>query len=512
MLQIGLYSSIAGSLYLDASPRASNVVLVTGEHGFGTLTFDVRLSIWEAFQLYDRPGLMHVQVTEWGLPVWQGRLEDVRITPAGVTLTALGYWRALSDVPYTALWSITSIKDWRQETQIDVANRNPQKYTFDQTNRLYIGLTKNTVYGNNADIAVLTYATPYSSARSIVAFKFDYAILLPTNWLAVVVRTNEDFSGAVIVQTITGTGALLTGTVNQTFTGMARVEIAIYNATGGNYTMAGETGAFYLQATNLRIKTTTSAALYADEIAKALAADVNAVNSLQLSASGALISSPTVDLTDELYQDMAHADILDRLAKLGDNSSPPVLFETGVWENQLLTFQKRGATARTWFVDITALELERTINALYNSAYADYQEASGRTLRTANNNDLTSQSQYGVIRRKAVKATTTSATQAATQRDAVLQDGKDPQPRLSIQFDHIFDGAGALWPLWAPRAWDTLVIRNLPATLSTALDRIRQFRIIETRYDVDNNLLTVTPESFTPSLDILLLRRAAGVP
>ena len=55
-----------------------------------------------------------------------------------------------------------------------------------------------------------------------------------------------------------------------------------------------------------------------------------------------------------------------------------------------------------------------------------------------------------------------------------------------------------------------MTIRNLPPTLSTAIDRIRTFRVSETRYDAMTNTLTVIPESPTPRVEIMLARQAVG--
>ncbi len=54
------------------------------------------------------------------------------------------------------------------------------------------------------------------------------------------------------------------------------------------------------------------------------------------------------------------------------------------------------------------------------------------------------------------------------------------------------------------RAGDTVVIRNLPPTLSTEIDRIRIFRITRTEYDPVRNTVTVEPEAPIDSLEALL--------
>jgi len=513
MLQAGIYASAGGALLLDISTRASQLVITNGEHGFGTLTCFVRMSLAESFQLYDRPGIPHVQLSEFGMQVWAGRLEDVAIVAGGVRLTALGYWRAFSDMPYFAVFSTTRVGDWEVLKITDDNAIYNERYQLDTNNRLFITPVKGNTYGNTGvgnKHAELGYRGLDQGLRQIVACSFTYDLTMPANWKAYLQSADSAWVRGTVQWSLAGNGAQQTGTQTLTFTGTDRLVFLLrFEAADAAY--APETGINYLKITNLRVQTTTAVPLAADTIATGMVNYVTSINSAQLSSSAALILSPAVDLTDEVYADVTPAAILDRLAYIGNSATPPVLFETGVWDNQILSFQKRGTTARTWYVDISALELERTIDQLYNDVYADYQEAGGHTLRSATNADSNSKARYGLMRRKMVQTSTTSSTLAATTRDAALQDGKDPRPRIKITFDRVFDGAGSVSPLWMVRAWDQVVIRNLPLTLSASLDRIRTFRVIETRYDVDKNVLTVTPEQFVPSLAVLTARNAAGI-
>lgn len=514
MLHLTLLTSPTGTLLFDGAGRARDLRFSTGPHGFAALSCFIPCALDEAFWLYDRPGLPHVVVSDNGATVWEGRLEDVAIVAGadgGVRLTALGYWRALADLPYSALWSDDSVSEWRMETADDVANRSPEMYVADTQNRLFIGLTKNAVYGHQGNPAFLTFAVPHNSERTIIRVEFDYEIKLPANWRYEFNRCNEDFSGGANVHAATASGGTDTGSYAGTFTGMDRIEIGLYNNSGAPTTYTGETGANYLKITNLRVQSNASATLYADEIADALAAFVAAANSSQLSSSTALIQSPALDLRHEVYEDELPADILAKLAGLGDNQTPPRQWEVGVWEGRALHFRPKGDAARTWYVDVSALEVERTIETLRNSVYAVYQDATGRALRTAGASDSASISRYGLTRQAAVPANTTSSTQAGVHRDAALEDGADPRPRAGVVFTELYDAAGGCWPLWAARAGDTITIRNLSPVLSTDIDRIQSFRVAETDYDVDADRLDVVPESPLPTLETLLARRAEGI-
>lgn len=251
--------------------------------------------------------------------------------------------------------------------------------------------------------------------------------------------------------------------------------------------------------------------LYADEIVKDIVAQVSTLNSTQLSSSTALIQSPGLDLTDEVYEDAVPTDILTHLAELGDSQTTPRQWEVGVWENRMLHFRPRGSVAKAWYVDVTNLGIARTLEDLSNSVYATYKDAAGRTLRTANSTDSTSIARYGLTRRSNISADTTSSTQAGVQRDAQLADHKDPLPRATVGFNAIYDAGGARWPLWMVRSGDTVTIRNLPPSISTAIDRIRTFRISHTLYNLTTRALEIELEVPPPRLATLLARRAEGI-
>lgn len=506
-LQLAIYDGPAGALIADYSHIARSLRFSTGEHGYRACSFDVPLSLSEAFRLYDRPGLPHVEVN-WGAGrVWEGRLEDPSISDLGANLQALGYWRALSDAPYTALWSDTGVAEWRPITVNDQAGNVPERYEIDTNNRLYIAPRKGETFANNADVGSLTYETPVGGSRQIVAVSFDYQLLAPANWIGRFDTFARDFSGNVAVWTLAATGVLQSGSQSLTFTAADRIGFRLYNNTGGPVTLAADSGVTFLRITNLRVKTTTSASVYADEIARDLVATVAALNSSQLSSATGLIQSPALDLRDEVYEDEYPADILTRLARLGDSSTPPRRWETGVYDGRVLHFRPLGDAARAWYVDAASLRLERSLDQLRNSAYAVYQDSSGTTQRGSVSTDAASVSRYGVTRREAVHAQTTSLTQANVQRDAALQDKKDPKPRAAITFGELYDAAGSRYPLFLARAGDTITMRNLPPTLSVEVDRIRTFRISETEYSADTDTLQVTPESPLPSLEVLLARR-----
>jgi hypothetical protein len=479
----------------------------TNEHGFASLeTPLIILPLNQAFEAYEWPGLPHVVVGDTAAGViWEGRLEDIGVVDGGIALTAFGYQRALHDVPYTALWSWTGSGDWREVTGDDLSAFVPGRYESDNNNRLYVALRKGETYFNATNHGGLTYCAPNRGERTITNFSCSYDVDLPANWEFRVRSMTDAFGSAVTENTLTATGSQQTGTLSLTLTANERVVVEIRNNSGGSTTFAGNTGDDYMRLTNIRVKTTTNSTVVASGIAWRLAQFVNGVNSGQLSDSATFIEDTTTDLQDVLYEDAYPAEILDDLALLHS-------YEWAVWEDQLLRFHPKGSAGRDWYVDATRIvDLQRSIENLYNSAYGLYQETGGRTLRTVNNGDTDSQDKYGLVRRGFTNVQTTSSTEAATHRDAYLTDRKNLAIRARVEFERVYDATGAEYPLYSIRAGDTITMRNLPPTLSTSIDRIRSFVVGETEYDAATNTIDVTPEDPIPTLVTLVARREEGL-
>lgn len=504
-----------GELLADFTSRlhpqvgGSGLRFSTNKHGFAALEAPlVPLPLSEAFRVYDWPGTPYVVVSnEAGTRAWGGRLEDVAIVPGGVRLGALGYWRALLDVPYTALWSDTSTARWELMTQEDQGARFPDRYETDNNRRLYMALKLDETYGSGNHICSWYYERPHNSNRSTaLVISFDFDVTLPTDWLLRTRSFDSGFGGGTSEQTVvTGDGTNQTGSHSETITsGKEIVVIEIVNNTGGNYTSTADTGDWFARITGIRMKS-KSATVLASDIATHLVSFINGVNSDQLSSSDVLIEATTTDLEDEIYEDQLPGDILDRLALLHN-------FEVGVWEDRLLHFRERDTENRHWYVDVTRIvNLERSLEEIRNSAYATYRDANGRKLRTSVANNTESQDRFDLIRRGFVNVQTTSQTEAETHRDAFLTDRADFAVRAEIEFVRLYDQGGAEYPLYMMRAGDRVTMRNLPPNISTDIDEIRTFLAGRTEYDALNDELALEPRTPTPTLVNLVAKRRAGI-
>lgn len=514
MLSLQVYTDSTMTRTLaDYSGRAhlgggSGFRFSTNGHGFGALNVPlVPMSLTEAFEVYEWPGTPHVVVSgQGGEVVWEGRLEDIEIVDGGVSLTAFGYQRALRDMPYTALWSKTGSGGWRAVTVDEASASESERYELDNNNRLYMAPRSGEPYPNNDDWGGLTFATPYLSEREITNFAFDYAMLLPSGWALNIVKYTDAFASPSIMNTTTATGSLQTGSLSLSLGGLPRPRLVamIRNESGTTSTPTSGTGINYAKLTNIRIL--THATPLGSTIAAGLVTFVNGINSTQLSSDTSLINTTDVDMRDELYEDELPSEILDRLALLH-------AYEWGVYEGRKLHFRAKGSGGREWLVDVTRIiNLQRSLENVRNSVYGRYRAADGRVLRTAAANDTDSQNRYGVIRRALVDVQSTSNSEAETHRDTFLSDRADASTRAEIRFSRLYDAAGAEYPLYVLRAGDTVTMRNLAPTLSTAVDRIRTFVVGETEYNAATDEIVIAPEEPTPSLEILVARREADWP
>jgi len=261
-IQLAIFQSATGQLVADTSMRTADPSWTTNEHGYERLSGGVDAGLAESFRMFYQTGIYHVEANWNTIALWEGRREDPGLhagaADGGYDLGAIGYWHAFSDVPYVALWSTTSVAEWKPIEDTDLTSRNPKLYAIDTDNRVFIGLTKNTTYrtaGTGFDVGSMTVQTPDASTRGFVGFMCAIDIFLPVNWKCEIRTLTRGFGtpGSLII--FTGTGALFSRACYLTFAAFARLEIAVYNLTGGNVTFVGENGTNYARVTNLRAVT-----------------------------------------------------------------------------------------------------------------------------------------------------------------------------------------------------------------------------------------------------------------
>lgn len=214
------------------------------------------------------------------------------------------------------------------------------------------------------------------------------------------------------------------------------------------------------------------------DIAADVAATVAALNPGQLDSGTQLIQATAADRLDVLLQDQSPAAVLEALA--ADEQ-----LSVGVSRERLLWLRPRdqAAWSQSYAVDVSDITLGRTIEELRNQLIGAYSDPDGRPLRTAAATAAQSVARWGLTRQAVLETQTTSATQAATFRDAALADADDPPARAAISFSRLCMPNGASAPLTALMPGDTLTIRNLLISAGGDIDNLTVVRVARVVYD-----------------------------
>lgn len=551
--------------------RAYDIHVKNNKHGYGSLEFAIDLNPAEIALFYANPQVQDVTLWSAG-NVFNGRLEDVSLQGTTMRFTALGYWSALGDIPYTAFWSKANFSGFEPVTFS--SNRSPEKYelaVLQDSNELRITPKKNEVFSATVDFGEMTWYVPINSTRNIIGVSFTVEMNIPTGWIFRCHTYNQDYSGFAAQYTLTGTSSVITRSVLIVGVFSApRISFFMRNNTGANAQKVTDTGVDYIKVTNIRLvssnthlvnttlgstilagtrsvspasmanifigqqlvianNTTTSeivtvtamtsttfTAVFAfghsntdqvqalvvtgDDILKDIVSTINTANPTQLASNTSLVQDTQFDLPNEDYQDENAIRIAEYVANLGNGLAP---WEVGVFNDKTLYFRPQ-KQQRSWYINLTDIDIETSLSDLYNSVYATYTDQTDNVLRTATYTDR--DTYYGIIRRKAIDVDTVLPYLAALQAQLALNDTSTIKPRANITVTRVY-GPNSVTParLSDIRPGDTITIKNLPPTVEgTAVDRIRTFRVIETDLDVLGNKLSITPELPLPTLDYML--------
>lgn len=567
-LALLLFDQPDGVLLYDWTLDAQGVRMSAGEHGDESLSWSVEMDIERAFRVYDGLKVPYVVLTagehawEGRLEDKQVTAKGLELVAFGYWRAVSDYG------PYNALWSDASTARWELLTADDIATLKPERFEADNNNRLYMAarnsegfvntdhcvwgyriphqslrnivacqfryalgsganwrarlLTRDSSWGSGS--AQWTLAGGVSAKTGVENLTFSGAAALTfeleatgtltmaadtgsTSYLKItqlrVATTTTNRVNTTIGSSITaGTRTVTPASMSNIFVGQ-KLWVDGSSDTGEVVTVTAITSTTFDavfaidHATAITVK---GIVVYASEIAEDIVAKVAALNSTQLSTSTARIDDTSRDLEVELYGEKAAQDILGYLATEGDDD----LFEVGVEETQRLYFRARGSRARVWYTDAVELDLGSTLDTLVNQTYSVYRAAGGGIRRTADADSDQSQALYGLVRRNFNAVSTTSQTQAEAQRDAYLGERGVITPRMAVVTSGLYDAADVEYPLWALRPGDELVLRNLPPTLTTSVDKIRRFRVKRKEYDVSRNILKPVPELELAGLDIVM--------
>jgi len=512
--KLGIRLSTPDGYTLPITTRCLNPVITTGPGGYQQFTSDIRLSKFISFMLYNLALGGEVILSWGGRDVWEGRIEDVALSQSVVSIVALGYSRALVDMPITLFMSESSYAGWRPINQEDNINADPSRAYFDNNNRVYLAPRKNSEL-DSTHWAGMGYARPHRSITDIYRATFDYEAFGETGktYIFDFRRRTEGWNNiSPALWTLSADGTTQTGSEDISISGGAtNLSFMCYrgNATGDVYT--GETGEFYLKITNLRLYGIDDTEITAKDVIGELVSHINSVNPTQLSAETGQVADPGLDLTDQIYEDAQAIDIIEGLQGLGDDQTPPRYWRASVWEGKRVQFQPVGKYAREYQVNFGDLVINRSVDTAFTGFYTAYSDQNNRRLRTTQTDDPYALKRLGFSRVGVIDVSTTSQTQAEAARGAAVEDSRYSIPFSAFTVKKLFSSLQTAAPLYLLRSGDNITIRNWPPILGGRQDRVRTFKVLMTSLDLRTGDLTVTPEQYPRSLDQMIARRGEGV-
>jgi len=90
----------------DLTYKHDRMVFSTRLHGgFAKCRFRLKADLPEAWEWITKRLFFRLKITDVLKTLWEGRLEDITLTSAGVEVTAYGYWASMTDVPYTTAYN-----------------------------------------------------------------------------------------------------------------------------------------------------------------------------------------------------------------------------------------------------------------------------------------------------------------------------------------------------------------------------------------------------------------------
>lgn len=262
-IQLAIYT-LADVLLADWSTRVKTCNVRTNTHGYESCEVQLQLPFLEAFLYYQQLGPLKLKVSWGSYRIWEGRLEDptqFANTAVGLKITAFGGWVAYNDAPYTALWSLSHVNEFRAIIALELAGVVPDRFDFNTTNQIYISPKKGAIHGNTAGtkFGMIMYQLPDETLKDAIGVSFDYKIVTPAiNWRVFFQTRNADLSGIANPWGVTSAGAgTVVGSINVTFAAAKVVNFAM-DLNAADVAFAGESGSAYLQITNFRLVTSTT--------------------------------------------------------------------------------------------------------------------------------------------------------------------------------------------------------------------------------------------------------------
>lgn len=483
----------------DVTFEALQPEFSTNKYGFGYCKFSLNWTLEKAAQLFRLKSVAYVRLGTGNKSYFEGRLEDIEIGNE-IIVTAFGYYRAFTDLQVNDLWSTTQIDIWKpQPTTVTRPTSRPEAYTYDFDDKIKISLNKNVVSSGN-QFGAAYFFPPQNSTRLLDTIDFSYQYISPSISSAILAqKILDDFNASAsnpnpwIIQ---GISTNLAGKTTITDMAASGITIGFSNSLIAGLLFVGETGSFYISYSGIRVGTSPSISggrLYADEILRYTIDQVNNLNTNQLSSSFAGIQSPIYDLTDIWFTDKTGLDVVNELLSYPDTNGNS--YELKIWENQKVLFRPK-TSPNTWYIDISEIQLNRTLDKYYNQVNSRYNNTMGRNM-------IIRLATIGFHNRQTVLTLNTSDINIVTTAgNTLLSDYARKPPQSEISAMYVRDSNGSYQEAINIRSGDTIIIQNIPPVLFDAIDNT--FIVDETIADIQSGIVRIIPEKPIAQLETLL--------
>jgi hypothetical protein len=112
-----------------------------------------------AVRVYDMAPSQHLVLNDGINIIFEGRIEDRKLIPIGVELTAYGYWNSLRDRPITGMWSTVDLNRWFWLNMTDRSEMGgTDRWLTRKDTEIFFGARKNEAFTPSVDGADSTQA------------------------------------------------------------------------------------------------------------------------------------------------------------------------------------------------------------------------------------------------------------------------------------------------------------------------------------------------------------------
>ena len=485
----------------------------------------------------------HIEITEAGEIVWEGRVDNIGLNQKRAILNCSGYWSALTDIINYGFWSESRPGKWSVAepalhsvaTEADYASGR-----FDVL--LENGISVKLVEGasiNDFTAVIYTFTpdivggnTPKAAPREIHRIKghiktAQSLIALVDVRIKVTDQPFTDLSASwTTVKSWIASGAELDEDfdVNIAY-GASPAPLAVMIEFKSNSNIVSNPNG-YITLTLLQLRATRSdddsGNITAQKILKTLIAGNSNLGfttpeHLCLSTETVFIENPGLEILPFQVENMTVQEIATKLAEYSDTQTPPREWYPAIWGRRRLYFKPRSKGTVHWIISKKDLsdegaEFERALETYWPEVYTQYKDDLDRVRWTTVKSDIKTRYGLQLLRRYQFPFDTTQGAVADVLRDAQFEFSKMPQQQADISISgYITNAVGALCPLWRVKAGDFIHIRDIQAgyrsaDISDVTDPFRTFFIKETKYDYSSNKLVITPELPLNRLDMFAAR------